>query len=463
MDKLTVQRSTQTPVVLIIFNRPHPTQRVFNVVREAKPQQLFVIADGARFAEEQDQCEQTRKIIEQVDWDCEVLTDFAPINLGCKQRIISGLNWVFSLVESAIILEDDCLPTLSFFSFCEELLAYYRHDQRIFSISGNNFQNNISRTTDSYYFCKYSHIWGWATWRRAWQYWDDRAETWLAFRDADMMPNVWADSYSQIYWEAVFNGVFLNDSSTSWDLIWQFNCWSQNGLSITPKYNLVSNIGFDIDGTYCKNSNNPLANLPTTDIWEIEHPRFVVPNLAADLYTFDFVLEGNRIVSDLINSKNQSHSDGNLAILNPETTNISELAGSHSPKQILLVALNWEQSEDAIYQELSDIIWCILNYASGDQFSLMIYANEKYFEQADQMLLALMMNLAVDPSFTNLIESSEPDITITGDLTVTEWEDLRRKGIKQIKLKNPSLQINIDLPFDLGIFEWQALNPNLNN
>lgn len=462
MNNLKVQ-PTKTPVVLIIFNRPAIAQQVFNAIRAAKPQKLFVIADGPRFAEEQTQCEQTRKIIEQVDWDCKVLTNFSPVNLGCKQRVVTGLNWVFSLVEEAIILEDDCLPTLSFFSFCDELIEYYRYDERIFIISGNNFQNNIERTSYSYYFCKYNHTWGWATWRRAWRYWDDRADTWLSFRDDDMMPNIWADSYSQIYWEAAFNGVFLHDLSSIWDLIWQFNCWSQNGLSISPKHNLVSNIGFGFEGTHCKQTDNPLANLPTTDIWEISHPGFVIPNLAADRYAFDFVYEGNRIVTDLINANLQVNTlaDHKSTNLDPKIHDISEDKKTVLLKQPLITFIDWEQPDHEIYQELCDIACNIINNKHSNSLPLIIYANEQYFEKINQMLLALMMDLAVDPSLTNLVENIEPDISIVSELTLEEWQDLQSQGLQQIKLNNSSLVMNISLPFNLPIFSWQNSQPDL--
>ena len=160
----------KTPVAFIIFNRPSLTQIVFNTIRQAKPKQLFVIADGARFPEEKEKCQQARDIIRQVDWDCEVLANYSDVNLGCGKRISSGISWVFEHVEAAIILEDDCLPHLSFFRYCENLLDYYRDDERVMAIGGDNFQDGNKKTPYSYYFSKYPHVWGWATWRRAWKH-----------------------------------------------------------------------------------------------------------------------------------------------------------------------------------------------------------------------------------------------------------------------------------------------------
>lgn len=132
----------KTPVAFIVFKRPDTTEKVFEVIRKAKPPKLLVIADGPRAYRpgEAENCAATRAIIERVDWECEVLKNYSDINLGCKQRVSSGLNWLFDLVEEAIILEDDCLPHLSFFRFCQELLTYYRDEQQITSISGQNAQ-----------------------------------------------------------------------------------------------------------------------------------------------------------------------------------------------------------------------------------------------------------------------------------------------------------------------------------
>src|SRR6185369_14461868 len=163
-----------TPVAFIIFNRPDTTEKVFAEIARARPPKLLVIADGPRAgrAGEADRCAATRAIIDRVDWDCKVLTNYSDVNLGCKNRVASGIDWVFEQVPEAIILEDDCLPDPTFFRFCEELLIRYREDERISQICGANFQFGRKRSNDSYYFSRYNHIWGWASWRRAWQHYD---------------------------------------------------------------------------------------------------------------------------------------------------------------------------------------------------------------------------------------------------------------------------------------------------
>ena len=284
--------SLKTPVAFLIFKRLDTTERVFQAIRKAKPKKLLVVADGPRTSEEEEKCQQVRAIIEQVDWDCEVLKNYSDTNLGCKKRVSSGLNWVFSEVEEAIILEDDCLPHSSFFRYCATLLDRYRHDERVMAISGDNFQEGQKRTDYSYYFSRYHHCWGWASWRRAWKYWDDNPEKWLKFRNAGLMNLVCDDPYECKHWTGIFNRVFLEGKPDSWAYIWTFACWSQGGLTTLPNVNLVSNIGFGSDSTHTKEGGSKFANLPTEDLGEIYHPPFVVQHKEADLYTFDYFLGG---------------------------------------------------------------------------------------------------------------------------------------------------------------------------
>jgi hypothetical protein len=278
--------SLNTPVVFIIFNRPDLTQIVFDAIRQAKPTQLFVIADGARFPEESERCQQSRRIIKQVDWDCQVLTNYADTNLGCRKRVSSGIDWVFEHVEEAIILEDDCLPHPSFFRYCQELLDYYREDKRIWCISGNNFQDGQCRGNGSYYFSNYNHCWGWASWRRAWQQYDHALSNWQTVRDGHYLKSILDSELEIKYWGDIFERLATLGQPNSWAYPWTFTCWQNSGLTVLPNVNLVSNIGFRSDGTHLK-SESKFANLPVKDIQEIHHPSFVVRDKIADQYTFD--------------------------------------------------------------------------------------------------------------------------------------------------------------------------------
>ena len=306
--------SLDTPVAFLIFNRPDVTKKVFESIRQAKPKKLLVVADGARFPEEVEKCQQTRAIINDVDWDCEVLTNFSETNIGCRKRVSSGLYWVFSEVEEAIILEDDCLPTPSFFYFCQTLLERYRDDERIMHISGDNFQKGQSRSKYSYYFSKYTPIWGWATWRRAWQHYDVEIKTWSEYKKSGVFDSLFSDCHEQSYWTNIFDQSFNNFVDT-WDHQWLYTCWSQNGLSIIPDCNMVSNLGFGIDATHTVSKDDPKAKLPVFDIWEIQHPPYITQNYQADLHTFNWGFGGNAF-------KNNQH---NKAIIKRSIAKIKQL------------------------------------------------------------------------------------------------------------------------------------------
>ena len=198
------------PVAFIIFNRPDTTERVFAEIANAKPPKLLVIGDGPRTGRpgEAEKVAATRAIIQRVDWDCKVLTNFSEVNLGCKKRVSSGIDWVFEQVEEAIILEDDCLPDITFFRFCQEMLERYRGDQRIGMISGDNFQFGRRYGDDSYYFSKYVHIWGWATWRDRWVgSYDVSMAKWPRIRDEGTIADIVGDMHEAVYCGKIFERV----------------------------------------------------------------------------------------------------------------------------------------------------------------------------------------------------------------------------------------------------------------
>ena len=277
----------KTPVAFIIFKRPDTTKKVFEAIRQAKPQKLLVIADGARadVPGEAEKCAATRAIIELIDWECEVFRNYSDINLGCGKRVSSGLDWVFENVEEAIILEDDCLPHPSFFPFCEELLERYKYDERIGSISGQNVQFGRNQTEYSYYFSRYNHIWGWATWRRAWKYFDFDMKYWSEIETYNILKNILLDSRTRYKWNNRFRNTH-NNKVDSWGYRWQFSCWLNHLLGIIPNVNLISNIGFGTEATNTNIKNNKYANLNAKAIYfPLKHPSFMVPNIDADNFT----------------------------------------------------------------------------------------------------------------------------------------------------------------------------------
>lgn len=266
----------ETPVVLLIFNRPDLTARVFEAIAAQQPRRLLVVADGPRNEAERELCEQTRAVI-QVDWDCEVETNYADENMGCKMRVSSGLDWAFSRVEEAIILEDDCLPAPDFFIFCAEMLERYRNDKRVMHISGDNFVP-LSDSSVDYGFSRYVHVWGWATWRRAWLHYDVTATRWPLEREKLLASC--ADKNEVRYWNAAFESVFRGELDT-WDYQWGLACWLQSGLAVVPRVNLVSNLGFRADATHTTNESG-LANLPAHEFFVEDHPASVKRDEFAD-------------------------------------------------------------------------------------------------------------------------------------------------------------------------------------
>lgn len=276
------------PVAFIIFNRPDNTELVFREIARAKPAQLLVIADGPRSnkAGEAGKVAETRAIIERVDWDCEVLTNYSEVNMGCKNRVSSGLDWLFQQVEDAIILEDDCVPDPSFFQFCQEMLNRYKGDQRIGMVSGDNFQFGRCRNNDSYYFSKYVHIWGWATWRDRWQNsYDVELKKWPVVRDEGWLVDLLGNEKEASAWRAVFEKMY-NKKIDTWDYQWVFANWIEGRVNVMPNVNLISNVGFGADATHTVRDSH-LANLPVEKMhFPINHPVGIVRNLKADEYTY---------------------------------------------------------------------------------------------------------------------------------------------------------------------------------
>ena len=277
------------PVAFVVFNRPQPTRISFQRIREAKPSTLFVISDGPRPDRpgERELIEECREIAQQVDWDCEVTTLFSDVNLGCGRRISSGISHAMDSVDQLIILEDDCIPNPSFFPYCSELLTRYADDERVMAVSGNNFQQGIRRTDASYYFSKYPHCWGWATWRRAWQYFDLSLSDWPEFRDAGHLGSMCFHRREIEYWTKIFDEVHAGNSQ-SWAYPWAACCWMHHGLTAIPAVNLVSNIGFGDNATHTRKKSQ-IAGLPTGPIDEIVHPKAVARHYDADRFTDNLV------------------------------------------------------------------------------------------------------------------------------------------------------------------------------
>jgi len=279
-----VPYQTKSAVLFVLFNRPDTTRQVFNQIRAAKPNRLYLTADGPRpgFPDDEKLCKQTREIVAEIDWDCEVKTLFRDENAGCKNGVSAAINWFFSQEEEGIILEDDCLPASSFFKFCDTLLEKYRHDTRIRHITGCNLQFGKKWGSGSYYFSNRTHVWGWASWRRVWDDYDLNLDKYNATDIKQQMKNIYDDDLVAESWANIFKELKAGKIN-SWAYPLDFANFFNNGLVIIPNENLISNIGFSAGATHTIDKNSVYANIPLVEINEIQHPIFLLPEKQADL------------------------------------------------------------------------------------------------------------------------------------------------------------------------------------
>lgn len=279
--------SMRSPVLFLVFNRPAETRRVFDAIRAARPPRLYVAADGPRKSRpgEAARCMEVRHIASAVDWPCELVTLLRDDNLGCKRAVSSAVTWFFEHEPEGIVLEDDCLPQPSFFSYCDELLDRYRDEPSVMCISGDNFISAQWSPEASYYFSRYVHIWGWASWRRAWARYDVDMRDWSGNR-VELLRRALAHAPQAIaYWRDVFDRV-ANGQIDTWDYQWTYACWKHGGLSCMPGVNLISNIGFGEGATHTVSPESVLANLPAMAIaTPLRHPGNVAADEAADRWT----------------------------------------------------------------------------------------------------------------------------------------------------------------------------------
>jgi hypothetical protein len=274
-----------TPVLFLVFNRPDATRKALKRIREIQPAKLFIAADGPRdIPGEKEKCEEVRNmILKGIDWDCEVKTLFRDVNLGCGPAVSSGITWFFYNVEEGIILEDDVLPSLSFFGFAKELLNLYRNDESVWHIGGNSY--NPYKMEATYYFSAYPHIWGWATWRRAWNSYRfrlDDIDREILFANIDQF---FLTNAEKKFWKHFFDDHLQIADPITWDYQWTFRMWYNKGLAILPRTNLITNIGFDEEATHTRNIKSWLGQLKS---YEIESPKRKEPvnqNKKADLFT----------------------------------------------------------------------------------------------------------------------------------------------------------------------------------
>ena len=272
-------RECETPIVVVIFNRPKHTEVVFRRIAQVRPGRLLIVADGPRADKsgEVKLCERVRQIATQVDWPCKVLTNFADANMGCRKRVITGLNWAFEQVEEAIILEDDILPDVSFFRFCDEMLARFRNDSRISMITGFNITDDRLDRPWSYFYSRLTHIWGWATWRRSWVRYDEHLSGWPAIKATGLMRELFERPEQCRFWTDVFDVMHKGTGPDTWDYQWAYTNLINHVLSITPRTNLIENIGFGPEATHTRRAEEVPSVQAGSLPFPLIHPPAMVP------------------------------------------------------------------------------------------------------------------------------------------------------------------------------------------
>nr|WKN40032.1 nucleotide-diphospho-sugar transferase [Tunicatimonas sp. TK19036] len=276
--------SRETPVLFVIFNRPEKTKHSFEAIRAAQPKKLFIAADGPRETSPTDaeNCKKTRAVVDTIDWDCEVKTLFRDKNSGGSgQGVSSAIHWFFDHVEAGIILEDDCVPNLSFFFFCEEMLKKYQDDQRVMHICGSNFLFGKTIGDGSYYYSRVINVWGWATWKRAWQHFDYDMKIFPKFVEYNTINHLYASKTIQKEYLRTFQNAYDN-TWKCWDRRWMLAVYANNGVSVVPNYNLVANIGYGEGASAEYYEDDISINMPTAELNEIVHPSFFIIDREAD-------------------------------------------------------------------------------------------------------------------------------------------------------------------------------------
>jgi hypothetical protein len=267
------------PVLFLIFNRLDTAKQVFEAIRTTAPSRLYIASDGHREnkANEREKVESVRKyVLESIDWDCEVKTLFRENNLGCGKAVSEAITWFFKNEEMGIILEDDCLPSMSFFPYCKELLEKYKDNEQIYYITGFNPLTN-TQLPYSYYFARIIHFWGWASWRRAWNHYSFNIADLDNFITQKKIHRIFNRKADRKYWLDIFK-IMERHGIDTWDYQWMYNIQNNNGICIIPVKNLITNIGFGADATHTIADDPHLNNQDRFEINQIKHPEKAVIN-----------------------------------------------------------------------------------------------------------------------------------------------------------------------------------------
>ena len=279
----------KTPILLLVYNRSQYLKKLLNILQKIKAQNIYVSFDGPK-KDKKDifKCKKVIEKIDKINWKCNLKKNYLNKNYGCKVGVSKGLEWFFSKVNYGIIIEDDCIPSIDFFTFCEWSLKKYKNDKRVGGITGNNFLKNKINFKESYYFSKYAHCWGWATWRRTWRNYDKNIKFWNEFKSSTNWKYLFQNDNERKYWEKIFNNV-SNNTLDSWAYPWMLCIWKNKQLIITPKKNLVSNIGFSEDATHTVSKFHNF----NYKVFRLKKPYVFTKNIEVDKKADDYVFQNH--------------------------------------------------------------------------------------------------------------------------------------------------------------------------
>jgi len=306
VEKFTPPKPLESAVLFLVFNRLDTTKQVFEAIRKAKPPRLYIGADAARIDKEgeEEKVKTVRDfILQNIDWECEVKTLFREKNLGCKYAVSGAIDWFFENEEMGIILEDDCLPSQSFFWFCEELLERYKDDMRIWHISGNNFHFGWKRDYNySYYFSYYGSIWGWASWKSRWNHYDVEMKGYEEIKAKNYLWDIFGNQQEADF--RISNFDEIKNGLNTWDFQWAYSRFINSGLSIVPEVNLVKNLGFGEDATHTHSKDDRRANMNADDIhFSLKHQQFIIRDKKSDDRFFNEFVKPNQNIFKKIAKK----------------------------------------------------------------------------------------------------------------------------------------------------------------
>lgn len=277
----------KTPLLILIFNRPKETRQLLIYLQKIKPKKIYVFSDGPRNNNLSDIINNNncKSLFKKLKWKCSIKKKYLKNNLGCKNAVSKGISWFFKNEKYGIILEDDCMPTLGFFNFCEWGLKKFKDNKNIGSITGNNFLKSKVPIKSSYYFSKYAHCWGWATWSDRWKIYDKNISFWKKWKHSKNFEKMFNLKLEYQYWKKIFDNVFL-DKIDSWAYPWNLCLWYNNKVTLTPKCNLVKNIGYGGSATHTFVNSDNLKYQTSNLVYPYKSPQKNNINIKADNYVF---------------------------------------------------------------------------------------------------------------------------------------------------------------------------------